>query len=142
MSVDASGNIYLLDNTYQSIRFIPYLSGTYYEILMDANKIYTISGGNLVNGSYYGYSGENGPASGAMFSTLLSIFLDSYRNIYVVDDNGVLRVISSGKSSSLDLYTYSNPETYSNNFNLPNSGYFINNKDAFFYGSNYLSRSP
>jgi trimeric autotransporter adhesin len=68
ISVDANNNIYFADNS--RVRKITASSGF----------ISTIAG----SGSY-GYSGDGGPATSALFSFLISVGIDVQGNVYIVD---------------------------------------------------------
>ncbi len=78
VAVDAAGNLYIADSGNCRVR----------KVTTDGN-IATVGG----NGTC-GYSGDGGPATGAMLGFLQGIALDSAGNVYVADrDNNVIRLL-------------------------------------------------
>jgi uncharacterized protein (TIGR03437 family) len=80
LEVDPSDNLWISDQGNNVIRYVSAATG----------KISTVAG--IFN--RYGYSGDGGPASAALFNTPAGIARDAAGNIYVTDDgNNVLRVL-------------------------------------------------
>jgi uncharacterized protein (TIGR03437 family) len=86
VAVDAFGNIYIADSKNHSIRRA-WANGT----------ITTVAG----NGTS-GYSGDGGPASGALLNTPKDLVLDSAGNIYVADSgNNVIRLLAAASAPAM-----------------------------------------
>ncbi len=80
LAVDPSDNLWISDQGNNVIRYVSAATG----------KISTVAG--IFN--QYGYSGDGGPASAAVFNTPAGIARDSAGNIYITDaGNNVLRVV-------------------------------------------------
>jgi len=81
VALDTSGNIFVSDDLYGSIRKIDAATGI----------ITTICGNDVA-----GYSGDNGPATAAKLYGPLGICFDRIGNLYIADDeNNVVRKINS-----------------------------------------------
>jgi len=89
ITVDVSGNIYIVDASNNVIRKVNYSTG----------KISTVAG----NGSH-GFSGDGGPATSAQLNYPLGIAVDKNGNIYIADNNNnVIREVNyvTGKINSI-----------------------------------------
>jgi len=81
IAVDASGNLYIVDTYNQRIRYVN-----------AAGMITTIAGNGVA-----GFSGDNGPAVSAQFSSPIGIALDASGAVYVADlDNNRVRRFTVG----------------------------------------------
>ena len=80
MAVDETGNIYICDNNYSTVRIINPATGI----------ISTLAGTNA------GFAGDGGPATLAQLSRLYGVCIDATGNIYVADGgNGRIRKINA-----------------------------------------------
>ncbi|HUB81528.1 MAG TPA: hypothetical protein VMB03_22165 [Bryobacteraceae bacterium] len=83
IAIDSSGNIYIADTLNSRVRMI-------------SNGVITTVAGNGTSG----YSGDNGPATGAQLSAPRGVAVDSSGNLYIADNisffNGVVRKVSNG----------------------------------------------
>ena len=80
VATDSAGNLYIADTTNHRIRKVAVGSGT----------ISTVAGTGTA-----GYSGDNGPASGAELHSPAGIALDASGNLYIADQgNGVIRKVT------------------------------------------------
>ncbi len=86
IACDASGNLYIADQFNQVIRKVN-TSGT----------INTVAGNYTFGG---GYSGDGGPATTAELSAPTGITLDNSGNLYIVDDNNVIRMVNAAGTIS------------------------------------------
>ena len=85
VAVDASGNVYIVDNNNYRIRMVPKVSGTYFGKTMTANYIYTIAGNGGTTATDYVVatsSGINNPGG---------VAVDASGNLYI-QDNGNNRI--------------------------------------------------
>jgi len=127
VAVDAAGNLYIAGHG--SIRRVS--NGTIttvaesqwnYSIqgiaVDSAGRLYTSNGASLVfifsNGGFttiagngtYGFSGDNGPATGAQLNLPSGLAVDSAGNVYVADTgNNRIRLLTAPPSSSLTVQT-------------------------------------
>jgi uncharacterized protein (TIGR03437 family) len=87
LAVDKSGNLYIADNAN-----IPVLSGVRVrEVSVATGNISTIAGTGTP-----GYSGDNGPATGAELFNVTAVAVDGSGNVYVADDAAfVIREINT-----------------------------------------------
>jgi len=81
IAVDTAGNIFVVDQSYHTVR----------KITAATKAISTIAGAG-----YAGYSGDNGPATAALLNKPTYLQLDKAGNIYINDmNNGVIRKIAA-----------------------------------------------
>ncbi len=108
VSLDASGDLAIVDTGNNVIRFVPTTTGTYYGQSMTADDIYTIAG----NGTA-GYSGDGGVATAGELHSPKSVSVDASGDVLITDSsNNVVRFVpaSSGthygqSMAANDLYT-------------------------------------
>jgi hypothetical protein len=81
VAVDDSGNLYIADGANNVIRKVT------------ASGIITTVAGNYAAG--IGYSGDNGPATSAQLSYPIGVAVDTARNIYISDNNNVIRKVTA-----------------------------------------------
>jgi uncharacterized protein (TIGR03437 family) len=80
VAVDSAGNLYIADTGNRRIRKVT------------NGVMATVAGNGLP-----GFSGDNGPATGAQFQHPSAVALDSVGNLYIVDgDNSNIRKVSNG----------------------------------------------
>ena len=77
--VDSIGNIYIADTSNHRIRFIPVISGTYFNQTMNANWMYTIAGTGTAGNSV------GDIATSCALNSPGSVWVDSIGNIYIAD---------------------------------------------------------
>ena len=83
VAVDAAGNVYIADNGNNVVRKV-------------SNGVITTFAGTAGVGSF-GYSGDNGPATGATLRGPTGVAVDTAGNVYIADaGNNVIREVSSG----------------------------------------------
>jgi hypothetical protein len=80
VAISRSGNIYIAEYTNHVIRKIN-----------PAGIITTVAGNHTM-----GYTGDGGPATNASIFFPWGIAVDSFENLYIADDNNVIRRVSSG----------------------------------------------
>jgi hypothetical protein len=80
VSLDAGGNVYIVDGGNNRIRFVPKTSGTYFGQTMTANYIYTIAG----NGTA-GYLADNVAATSTRIFSPSGVCVDAGGNVSVAD---------------------------------------------------------
>jgi len=81
IAVDSFQNLYISDTINHRIRMIPIVTGTYYGISMTANNIYTIAGTGTAG------KGTDGLALYSALSGPCGIFVDSFQNLFIADQN-------------------------------------------------------
>jgi len=80
VAVDSAGRVYIADTQNNCVRMI-------------ANGVVTTVAGN----GTYGFSGDNGPATGAQLATPVAAAVDSAGNLYIADiNNSRIRKVSGG----------------------------------------------
>ncbi|MBK8871069.1 MAG: hypothetical protein IPN19_08460 [Elusimicrobia bacterium] len=82
VSVDSSGNMFIVDTSNFRIRFVPKTSGTFYGQSMVANSVYTIAG----TGSF-AFNNDGGVATTAGLKNPNSVYVNSSGNIYIADSS-------------------------------------------------------
>lgn len=81
LTTDAAGNLYIADASAGKVRKV------------DANGIISTVAGN---GSFPGFAGDGGPASGAVFNGVHGIAVDANGNIFIADsNNNRIRMVST-----------------------------------------------
>ena len=79
---DGYGNLYITDNGNSAVRKV------------DTNGIITTIAG--IGGIYgWGYSGDGGPATGAMINGGMALAMDRYNNLYIADGNTRVRKVNA-----------------------------------------------
>lgn len=78
IAVDSLGNIIIADYNMHRVRMIAQVTGTYYNVPMEAGHVYTIAG----TGST-GHSGDDGQATEAKIHQPTAIALDGDGNLYI-----------------------------------------------------------
>lgn len=83
--VDASGNIFIADNSDSLIR----------EVVAATGNIQTVAGSGGGNG--FGYSGDGGPATSALLDGPSGVFVDASGNIFIADtfNNAIREVVAA-----------------------------------------------
>jgi sugar lactone lactonase YvrE len=85
IAVDSVGNIYIADTDNNRIRMV-------------ANGVITTVAGN----GFVGFSGDNGPATGARLANPQGVAVDSAGNLYIADTgNSCIRKVSNGVITTL-----------------------------------------
>ncbi len=87
VAVDASGNLYIADTYNQRIRKV------------DTSGTITTVAGNGQGGTFGGYSGDGGPATGAELAQPTGVAVDASGDIYIISDqynNCIRKVDVSG----------------------------------------------
>jgi hypothetical protein len=83
VAVDAAGNVYIADNGNNVVRKV-------------SNGVITTFAGTAGVGSF-GYSGDNGPATGATLRGPTGVAVDTAGNVYIADaGNNAIRKVSNG----------------------------------------------
>ncbi len=99
IAIDQSGDVFLSDETNNTIDEIPKVSGTYFGQFMVAGSIYTIAGNGFGVGGIYqagGFRGDGGPAISSILNSPLGIATDSLGDVFFVDSgNSRVREISA-----------------------------------------------
>ena len=100
ISLDAAGNIYIADSFSNAIR----------EVNTTTGVIQTVAG----TLGQRGYSGDNGPATSALFDTPGALFVDSFSNIFIADtDNSVIREVVAVNSNTIQTIAGNGTTGYS-----------------------------
>ncbi len=100
--VDSGGNVYIADTLNNKLRFIPKVSGIYFNQTMTANYIYSIAGDSTgTNGAgTYGFNGDNKLATTAQINYPTGVCVDSGGNVYISEVyNNKIRIISNINNS-------------------------------------------
>ena len=108
VAADATGDVFVADQSSARIREIPARDGTYYGIAMKAGDIYTVAGdGNI------GFSGDGGPALDAKLGFPQGLAVDAQGDLFFADTlNGRVREVAALDGTSFgiamkagDIYT-------------------------------------
>lgn len=90
LSVDASGDIFVSDNSNNVVRMVSAGNG----------NIYTVAGSSANGHGIYGYSGDGGPAVNATLAYPLGVTIDAAGNLYINDnENFVIREVTQPAAS-------------------------------------------
>ena len=91
MVFDASGNLYIADTLNHAIRVINSVGGTYFNVVMVPNSIYTVAGTLGASGS----AGDTGPGVAASLNAPRKVSFDSTGNLFIADTgNDRIRVLN------------------------------------------------
>ena len=108
VAVDTTG-VYIADSSNRRIRFIPIVSGYYFNVDMSANFIYTIAG--IASEGFGQFNGDQ-LATNAELITPYGVALDTIGNIYIADNAGHrIRKLYS-YNYTIDSYKYTNTNYY------------------------------
>jgi len=98
LATDSAGNLYIADYSLNRIRRVDVTTG-----------IIT----NYAGTGSAGYTGDNGPATSATFSSPIGIAFDSQNNLYVADaGNNVIRKIDNTASHIITTYAFNGQPTF------------------------------
>jgi len=99
VTLDAVGDLLIVDTTNYLVRFVPVTSGTYFGQSMSADDIYTIAGTGTS-----GYSGNGGPTTSAKFANVLDVSLERSG---LLDDARYIRDLESAAANPSGENVYS-----------------------------------
>ncbi len=88
---DHSGNLVIADAAHSRVRVVAAATGTFYGRAMTAGDVYTVAG----NG-FEGFTGDNGPATGAELDYPGGVAVDAAGNVLIADTmNNRIRVVAA-----------------------------------------------
>jgi trimeric autotransporter adhesin len=96
VATDRAGDVVIADTQTQVIQMLPAASGTFYGQAMTPGDLYTIAG---IPG-HRGYSGKNGPATGAKLNYPAGVAVDAAGNVLIADTrNHRIRAVAAGSGT-------------------------------------------
>jgi secreted PhoX family phosphatase len=95
VAVDSAGNLIITDTDNERVRMVAASTGTFYGQLMTTGDIYTLAGdGN------FGFSGDGGPATSAVFNEPEGVTIDGAGNLIIADTyNDRVRMVAASTGS-------------------------------------------
>src|SRR5260370_14601153 len=86
LTVDAAGDIFIVDSNNNRIQEVAAANGTQWGVSMTANDMYTIAGSAS---GLFGTTGDGGQATSALLASPIGVALDPFRNLVLThnDDN-------------------------------------------------------